>query len=457
MRDELDRRPLVVAFLGLCCGLAAVFAFWHIVFVVPVLLVASRWSMRALALVAAAVGFLIYPRLDSEPVVEQSFMEAEVDVIAMPQTVGSGLRTVVQHGRTRYILYLPESADVVLGDRILVRANVLPLREGQVARRGAVGALHAISAPKPVEDGSVVWRAGLAVRKSFHRMTSRFANERTGALLDGLCFSMTSELPPDFRDAMSRTGTSHIVATSGLHIVLATFALAMLLGTMPIPRPVQLLLLVLLLSIYAAAAGFRPPVMRAVLMAAVVMTAYVWRRAPDGLSCLAFAGVLSLVWAPEMIADVGFQLSMVAVAGLVLFSRLPEDGPRQLWPTVKRWVGRYAQASLVTALATAPLLAYHFGLVPLVSVPANVLVVPILALVIGGALASWGLYLTLTAVGVGILKIVVEPLTGWIGAVIEALARLPFASVAIAEFSPYWLVPAYVLALLAWRPYVRSP
>ena len=156
MRDELDRRPLVVAFLGLCCGLAAVFALWHVAFVLPVLLVASRWSMRALAVVATVAGFLIYPRLDSELVVEQSFMEAEVDVIAMPQTVGSGLRAVVQRGRTRYILYLPESADVVLGDRILVRADVLPLREGQVARRGAVGALHAISAPKHVASGSVL-------------------------------------------------------------------------------------------------------------------------------------------------------------------------------------------------------------------------------------------------------------------------------------------------------------
>ncbi|MCH7944719.1 MAG: hypothetical protein IIC73_01700, partial [Armatimonadetes bacterium] len=127
MRDELDCRPLVVAFLGLCCGLAAVFAFWHVAFIVPVLLVSSRWSMRALAVVAAAVGFLIYPRLDAEPVVERSFIEAEVDVIAMPQTVGTGLRAVVQQGRTRYILYLPESADVVLGDRILIRADVLPL------------------------------------------------------------------------------------------------------------------------------------------------------------------------------------------------------------------------------------------------------------------------------------------------------------------------------------------
>ena len=192
-------------------------------------------------------------------------------------------------------------------------------------------------------------------------------------------------------------------------------------------------------------------------MAIVVMSAYILRRAPDGLSCLAFAAALSLLWAPEMITDVGFQLSIVAVAGLVLYSRLPDAGPPQLWPTVKRWAGPYAQASLVTALATAPLLAYHFGQVPLVSVPANVLIVPILALVIGGALASWGLYLTITAVGVGLLKLIVEPLTGWIGAVIEALARLPFASVPVAEFSPYWLVPAYVLALLAWRPHVRSP
>jgi hypothetical protein len=66
------------------------------------------------------------------------------------------------------------------------------------------------------------------------------------------------------------------------------------------------------------------------------------------------------------------------------------------------------------------------------------------------------LWLAVPAVGVGLLKTVVEPVTGWVGLSIERLGSLPFASFAVPEFSAYWLLPVYVAAMAVWRPYVRS-
>jgi competence protein ComEC len=210
-------------------------------------------------------------------------------------------------------------------------------------------------------------------------------------------------------------------------------------------------LLGVLLLVYASAAGMQPPIVRSVLMMGVFFCAYMVRRGSDGLSALAFAGALSLIWAPELVRDIGFQLSMVAVGSLVMFVRAPEGDEGGL----REWALRYAEASIVVTLATAPLLAYHFGTVPLMSLPANMLVVPVLGVVIAGALASWVVWLVLPAVGLGLLKVSVEPMTGWVVMVIEGLGSLPFASLAVPEFSAWWLLPVYVAACSLWRPHVR--
>lgn len=457
MRAEIDQRPLVVVFLALCIGLASVSTLWHLLYLVPLVVLTKRWIVRGAAVFSCLAGVLIYPSFSSKLIETESFVEGEYDVISMPQTVRGDLVAVVERDGARYLLAVDDSYSIVLGDRVRVRANLLPLNEGQLRKRGSIGKLQVISEPEVLDRGSFIWRTGLKVRQSFEAMTDLYGNVRVASLIDGLCFSMTSEIPNDFRRAMSRTGTSHIVATSGLHIVLAAFALALFLGTTPIPRKVQLGILFFLLAVYAAAAGLRPPVIRAVLMSAVLLTSYLWRRSHDGLSSVAFAGIVSLLWMPESIEDVGFQLSMVAVFSLVLFARLPEREPKSLLAGLKAWGGRYALASLTVTLATAPIVAYHFGLIPVVSVVANLVVVPVLGVVIAGALGSWALYLLIPASGVGLLKVCVEPLTGWIALVIENLGSLPFASFAVPDFSAYWIVPIYLIALSVWRPNVRTP
>lgn len=452
MREELDRRPLVVVFLGLVIGCAAVHSPLFALYGLPLPFLVVRWPVRGAAVLACLVGFLIYPRLSSEMVVEEDFLDGKVDVVSMPVSVGGRLRAIVDHDDTRYIAYFPSDSGVVLGDTVVLRADVLPLREGQISQRGAVGVLSTISAPKIVDHGSFLWRVGLWVRQSFLEFTNRFSSPTSGPLLDGMCFSMTTDIPDDFRRSMSRTGTSHIVSTSGLHVILTAYAIALLLAKAPVPRWGQLLFLLLLLCVYAGAAGLQPPVVRAVLMLGTFMFAYLARRGADGLSCLAFAGIMSVLWSPENIVDIGFQLSLVAVGSLVLFARPPDQEGFDL----REYTLRYATASIVVTLATAPLLAYHFGLIPLMSVPANMLVVPFLGFVISGALFAWMSWLMVPAFGVGLLRIFVEPVTGWIGAVIDRLGSLPFAAVVVPEFSAYWLVPVYLAGLLVWRPYVRA-
>lgn len=453
MREELERRPLVVAFLGLVIGSAGFISLISLLFWIPLILVCKGSVARVTALVACALGWFLYPRIESEKVLEESFYRGHVDVLTMPEKTANARRAIVQADRARYQIYFDLESDFVLGDRLEVRAEVFPLREGQVGRRGAIGTMFPVSSPTVVDEGAQLWRLGLWVSRSFSSMTDQFASPRSAALLDAMCFNMTSDIDDSFMDSMSRTGTTHIVSTSGLHVMLVAFALALALSRLPVQRGAVLFLLFGFLTVYAAASGLRPPVVRAVLMSAVFLTAYVWKRGPDGLSGLAFAGCVSLLLAPELVSDIGFQLSMTAVASLVMFGTLEVSD--RAHPVVRTGL-QYAWASLVVSLATAPLIAYHFGALSLVSVPANLLILPVLGVVIGGALATWLVWLSLPAAGVFLLHWFVEPLTGWVGAVIESVGRLPFASAALPEFSAYWIVLCFALACLLWRPHVRQ-
>jgi len=73
------------------------------------------------------------------------------------------------------------------------------------------------------------------------------------------------------------------------------------------------------LFFYAAAAGFHAPMLRSVTMVLVASFAYALRREPDALSALALAGVINLLVEPEAVSSLGFQLSYVAVAALLMF------------------------------------------------------------------------------------------------------------------------------------------
>ena len=452
MREELDHRPMVVAFLGLAVGASAFLNPWLGLLLVPLLAGAKRWGVRAVAIAGFLAAYALFPRVDTTPVADEAFYEGPVEVITMPVSTANSLRCVAARGHQRFLLYVPGDSGVVLGDRLKVRAEVLPFREGMLDSHRSCGVMKAISAPLVLERGSPVWRWGLWVRQSFRALTFRHADPGAGPLLDGMCFSMTAEIPVELRQAMSKTGTTHIVSTSGLHVVLATFALAFVVGAFPVPRWAQVTLMVALLAVYAAAAGLQPPIVRSVLMMLALFSAYMVRRGFDGLSALGFAGSLSLLWAPELVQDIGFQLSVVAVGSLMLFARAPDVEAFSL----RDWALRYFEASLVVTLFTAPLLAYHFGTVPLMSIPANMLVVPVLGVVIASALASWALWLVVPAVGVGLLKVSVEPMTGWIGYVVQNLGSLPFASFAVPEFSAWWLLPVYGVGMLVWRPHVRA-
>lgn len=458
MRRELSRRPALLIAAAFMIGLAA--------FEQPVLaagmpllvwLCDRRWAK------AGVVGFAVLGLLLSPPWAEREPVRRPFEGIAIvqepPRISRQGQICEVQVGSRFYALRAPSEPALATGDRLRLRGEIRPLRESMLD----IGSYRQIVGSIRVEEGGVdvvapgaaIWRPGVLWRNAFVKYVDETLSPTTAPAVDALCFNVTADLDPDTYESLQRTGTIHIVSASGLHVLIFAAGISALAALLPIPRGWRLTLIFGILAFYAMGAGMRPPVVRAVLMAGLLGVSTLLRREPDLLSAAGISAIVYLVWRPEAVYDIGFQFSFVTVAALGMFLSMRDDPPaapaRRLFFEAKE----VARASFVATLASAPLTAYYFGMVSIVSIPANVLIAAALPFLTLTAFFAHGVSYVWPALSMGLMKGMVEPLVGWILWVAETFGSLDFAAISTPAFSAWWLAPVYGVGLLIWRPHAR--
>lgn len=218
-------------------------------------------------------------------------------------------------------------------------------------------------------------------------------------LLRALILGYRQELPDELYRSFSLTGTLHVVAISGMHVMILAVLFMTFLKALGISRQHWILWLAPALVAYTLATGMSASAVRACVMAIVFWSAPFFSRKPDGPSSLAAAALLIVAFDPPQLFDIGFLLSFVAVAGLMTLYPLwmrpvraalaADPWSLQPAPFWKRW-GRsraFEAASLMIAsaaawLATTPLSAHSFNVVSPVALIGNLLVIPVSSLVL---------------------------------------------------------------------------
>jgi competence protein ComEC len=286
-----------------------------------------------------------------------------------------------------------------------------------------------------------------AIRGACH---AHLAPESAG-LLSGLLVSDRSQLPASLQDAFARTGTIHILSTSGLHLSVFAAVLVALFGR---GKPLPTLLALALLWIYALAAGTGGAVMRSAVMTTVMLLAPLLKREAEPLHTLAFAAILILLPEPLALYDPGTQLSFATVATLVAWAR-PLENLIWPWEPDQRPLTRFFRACTVGLLigvlaqvGSAPLVAYHYNLFSWVAPIANLPIAALAELLLLTGLAAVALpFLAplwwLIGLGLTLLKTLAL-----------AFAALPYAALSVAS-PPAELVVLWYALLLLPAPYVR--
>ena len=220
-----------------------------------------------------------------------------------------------------------------------------------------------------------------------------------------LILGYRADLSQELLQAYSNTGTIHVLSVSGMHVVIVFWLLSKLLWWMDRGRGLRIVkFMLLLLSVwgYALLTGFSPSVLRASIMISFVMAATSFGQQARIYNSIAASAFFLLLYNPKFIADIGFQLSYLAVLGMVFL--LPKL--QALFPVSNRFakpVWDYTLVSVSAQAGAGPLAAYHFHQFPLYFLPANLLIVLpasgimylgfVLLLLPSGQLALWIGYL----------------------------------------------------------------
>jgi competence protein ComEC len=214
-------------------------------------------------------------------------------------------------------------------------------------------------------------------------------------VIEAMTIGNQNEIPADIRDTFNKTGTSHILSISGLHIgmVGATSFLFIflilklseyLMLRFNIIKPAATAAFIVIL-IYTFISGMEVTVIRSTLMAFIFLIALLSGKQKDLYTTLAAAALIILIISPEALFDISFQLSFVSVLALIYIVPRFRDIPSKKISSLPLWMQsiiRYAYLSVIVCVAatigTLPLIMYYFNRVSCVTIIANLITVPLL-------------------------------------------------------------------------------
>jgi competence protein ComEC len=237
-----------------------------------------------------------------------------------------------------------------------------------VGRRGGIGGYA---------DRMRAWLAG--------SLAPGLTGERR-AVLEGIVLGEDEDLSPGLQDAFRASGLYHLLAVSGQNVIFVAAGVLGLAWVVGLPRWLGELAALAGIASYVLAVGPQPSVIRAGIAGALGSIAWLSARQRDRWHFLLVGALVLLAWNPYTLLDAGFQLSFAAV--VAIFVALPRAQRILEGYPVPKVAGEAIALSLACGLATAPVLWFQFGRIPLYSVPANALAAPVVAPLLGLSFAA---------------------------------------------------------------------
>lgn len=242
------------------------------------------------------------------------------------------------------------------------------------------------------------------------------------AVVAAMVLGDRSAMPRELREGYNVTGAAHILALSGLHLGIV-YGLLSLLIARGRKRIVSQVLLILSIWLFVLMTGMSVSVVRAAIMLTVYALLSLGHRDRMSLNTLAFTAIIMLVVNPYALFDVGFQMSFMAVAAILLFmplARMVFSEAYLMRHRVLKWLWGIVWVSCAAQIGVAPLIAYYFGRFSTWFLLTNFIVIP----------AAWLiLYLAVVVMVVPSCAYLLVHIVGRLNAVVAWLSQLPLASI----------------------------
>jgi competence protein ComEC len=360
----------------------------------------------------------------------------------------------------KVLVTLGRYSDYDYGDRLLIKGKLEnpPVLEdfdykSYLAKDGIYSVIYWPKVEKVSgEEGNLFLAKVLSLKNKLREVIHNNLSPPQSSILSSLILGDKKRMSDELKDKLSVSGLRHITAISGMHIVIISSVLMSFLIGVGLHRKHSFYLTIISLIFFILMIGMPASAVRAGIMVGFFLLAQRLGRQSSSFRAIVFTAAGILAFNPLLLRhDVGFQLSFLAVTGIILLA-----------PSLEYWLRKFLKynflnlASIISMTISAqifvfPLLLYNFGSFSLVTFLTNILVLPVLPILIGtgflfsfiglffpfwGWILSWFSWLFLT----------------YVVLVINWFANFPFSSLRISIFSRSLLAIFYCfLFYFSWQ------
>jgi competence protein ComEC len=296
------------------------------------------------------------------------------------------------------------------------------------------------------DKGNPLISYSLKLRQHFiEKLRLNMRDTNAIAVASTLILGYKADLSNDVLQAYSKTGTVHVLSVSGAHVaviyLLLNFALGFL-NRFRYGKLLKALIIITLVWYYSMLTGFSPAVCRAAVMISMVVIGKAYSRYINMINIMAISALGLLLYDPLYIVDVGFQLSYLAVFGLIIFQPIVHNWLNVKNKLVDKWLWTPVSVSIAAQVITFPLSAFYFHQFPVYFLVTNLFIVIPTEIIMFSGIA----YLLLPPIPFisKALAFVPEQAILLMNKFLTWVEHLPFASI-----SKIWLTTAEYLLLYA--------
>lgn len=390
----------------------------------------------------------------------------EVDVVSDPAQRDYGVVSDIRvnigaHAISARLLWPDDAAPLQAGHRAIVTGSVRSPKEDEAGRwshtNGYTGMLNVKDV---VENGYCSGLRGMITgfRDMSFENISLMGGDSSGLLAGILLGNRTLYAQTELEQAFQTTGLAHLMAVSGTHLAVVSIMLSFLLAKTSLRRGMRSVLILLVLVFYVALTGFSASALRSCVMCGVALAAGIAQRRKHVISALSLCVFVFLGLSPSIAFTLGFQLSVLAVFGLVIYEPLFETWIGCLIPARFDNLTSAIATTLAATLMTLPVTVSQFAQLPLISPLANLIAAPVITAALGIGILALVLSAVLPPAG-GIALDAAGACASCSAFLVRALADIPGACIPLSSTAQLMGVAFTLLAIALWVfwPLPRMP
>jgi competence protein ComEC len=426
---------------------------WLGVLVLGILLISIWWLRKKIVVLGSCllvlVGGIIWHDLTANKARGQKIKNAQIVfkgvVIKEPEIRIDNVKLVVKNEQIGKVLVTTGLyPEYKYGDEIEIAGKLLTPQEfddfnyrGYLAKDGIYSVIYYPEIKLIAKNqGSRIYQSILSFKNQLREVIHQVLSPLPSTILGAVFLGDKQKLSPELKEKLNITGTRHIVAISGMHMVIMAEILLFLALGLGLWRSQAFYFVLIFLVLYIIMIGAPASAIRAGIMASLLLLAQKIGRLRSADRAIVFAATAMLMANPLLLKfDSGFQLSFIAALSIIYLKPIL-DKKIDNWPN-PLGLRDILTMTLAAQIGTLPLLVFHFGRLSLISPLANLLIVPFLPMIMIS-----GLILSLVGlIYLPLAKILAWPVWFLLSYVIKIIDYLSFFPLAAYEFNPAPNVP----------------